>query len=213
MALRRLWDGLGLGRWLDRRASDLPGRYRPALTVECWVALLWYGGGWLEDLGWLLRRGVRRLFGWRAVPDPTTFGRWLRRAGEGLVIGLEELIRELVRMRWAGRGIPRSLTLVLDSTVSGRYGRKQAGAQLGYNPKRPGRPSHHPLLAFVAESGDLLGVRWRPGSAHAAQGPAGWLLSRAADFYDPGRFGLKGVVAVVDENPLVRKGLKTGLIS
>ena len=39
-------------------------------------------------------------------------------------------------------------TLDFDSTVMERCG-DQEGAAVGYNPKRPGRKSHHPLLAFV----------------------------------------------------------------
>jgi hypothetical protein len=65
--------------------------------------------------------------------------------------------------------------LVLDSTVVQRYGLKQAGAEKGYNPKKRGRPSHHPLVAFLAETGDCLGVIWRPGSAHTAAGATAWI--------------------------------------
>jgi len=61
------------------------GVYRPSLLVEVWVALLFYGGRWLDDLALLRSRGVRRLFGWTRVPDPTTFGRFLRRAAGVLV--------------------------------------------------------------------------------------------------------------------------------
>ena len=42
-------------------------------------------------------------------------------------------------------------TLDLDSTIITRYGNQQ-GAKKGYNPKKPGRNSHHPLIAFVAEA-------------------------------------------------------------
>jgi hypothetical protein len=143
--------------------------------IELWVALLFYGGGVMDDLPLLERRGVRRLFGWVRIPDPTTFGRWLRRSAVGLVPLLDEPIWRLVLARWALVGVPQKLTLVLDSTVSVRYGSQQAGAEKGYNPKKPGRPSHHPLLAFLQETGDCLGVRWRPGSAHAAAGAEDWL--------------------------------------
>ena len=33
-----------------------------------------------------------------------------------------------------------------------RHGQQQEGALKGYNPRRPGRLSHHPLLAVLAES-------------------------------------------------------------
>ncbi|WP_419937407.1 hypothetical protein [Candidatus Palauibacter sp.] len=40
--------------------------------------LLLYGGGAMDDLPLLERRGVRRIFAWTRVPHPATFGRWLR---------------------------------------------------------------------------------------------------------------------------------------
>lgn len=173
--LRRTWDTLGLGPWLDRRAAGLRGTYRPSLMVELWVALLLYGGGWMDDLFLLRSRGVRRLFGWSAVSDPTTFGRWLRRSGEALVPLLDELLWRLVRARWQAVGVPKRLTLLLDSTVVLRYGLQQAGAEKGYNSKKPGWPSHHPLLAFAAETADCLGVIWRAGNAHTAEGAIPWI--------------------------------------
>jgi hypothetical protein len=176
LLIRRTWDLLDLGGWLDRRTSGLPGRFRSSLMVELWVVLLLYGGGWMDDLQRLGRRGIRRLFGWKAVPDPTTFGRWLRRSSATLVPLLDELLWELVRRRWqVTGGTPKRLTLLLDSTVVRRYGMKQAGAEKGYNPQRPGRPSHHPLLAFTAETADCLGVIWRAGSAHTADGAVPWI--------------------------------------
>jgi hypothetical protein len=173
--LRRLWDTLHLGTWIDRQTKQVAGRFRPSLMIEVWVALLFYGGGVMDDLPLLERRGVRRIFGWVRIPDPTTFGRWLRRSATALVPLLDELMWRVVLARWALVGVPRKLTLVLDSTVSVRYGTKQAGAEKGYNPKKPGRASHHPLLAFLQETGDCLGVRWRPGSAHTAAGAEEWL--------------------------------------
>ena len=173
--LRRIWDQYRIGAFLDARAAGIPGRFRSGLMVEVWVALLLYGGAVMDDLHWFRGRGVRELVGWKRVPDPTTFGRWLRRAGSTLVPVLDGAIWHLVRSRWAEVGVSERVTLVLDSTVAVRYGAKQAGAEKGYNPKKRGRPSHHPLIATLAETGDLLGLRWRPGSASAAKGATEWL--------------------------------------
>jgi hypothetical protein len=64
--------------------------------------------------------------------------------------------------------MPRFLlghTLDLDSTVFCRY-RIQEGSQSGDNPQKRGRPSHHPLIAFLSEARRLL---WA-----TAPGGAGW---------------------------------------
>jgi hypothetical protein len=45
--------------------------------------------------------------------------------------------------------------LDLDSTVLQRSGRQEGDAK-GYNPSRPGRKSHHPLLAVLAEAPFVL---------------------------------------------------------
>ena len=174
LLVRQLWDRLQLGARIDAHTGAVDRRYRSSLFVEVWIALLLYGGGVLDDLPRLAARGVARLFGWRAVPDPTTFGRWLRRAGPLLPDLLDEVLWYLVRARWAVAGRPRALTVILDSTVVVRYGLQQAGAERGYNPSKRGRPSHHPLLAFT-DQGDCLGVRWRGGSAHTAAGAAEWV--------------------------------------
>ena len=176
VVVRKLFDRLGLAGWVDRRAEKEKGFFRPGLMTEVWIVLVLYGGGVMNDLPLLERRGVRRIFGWIRVPDPTTFGRWLRRAGECMVPLLDELVWRMVRQRWAlAGGAPEKLTLMLDSTVVVRYGQKQAGADRGYNPKKRGRPSHHPLVAFIRETGDCLGVRWRAGSAHTAEGAQEWI--------------------------------------
>jgi hypothetical protein len=174
LLIRQLWDRLQLGARIDQRTRAVDRRYRSSLFIEVWLVLLLYGGGVLTDLPRLAARGVARLFGWRTVPDPTTFGRWLRRAGTLLPGLLDELLWYLVRARWGVAGRPTALTLILDSTVVLRYGLQQAGAERGYNPTKPGRPSHHPLFAFT-DQGDCLGVRWRGGAAHTAAGAADWL--------------------------------------
>jgi hypothetical protein len=43
-----------------------------------------------------------------------------------------------------------NFTLDIDSSVMTRYG-GQEGAKKGYNPAKRGRPSHHPLIAFIAD--------------------------------------------------------------
>ena len=70
------------------------------------------------------------------------------------------------------RGPAGGFSLDLDSTVFPRCGH-QAGAAKGYNPRRPGRQSHHPLLAVLAEAPLGLHGWLRSGNTGAARGVAG----------------------------------------
>jgi len=66
------------------------------------------------------------------------------------------------------------LTLDLDSHVETVYGNQQ-WAKVGYNPKKPGRKSFHPILCFIGETRDFLWGRFRPGNRYTAQGAVGFL--------------------------------------
>lgn len=169
LCLRAVMDALGVGRVLDDLGAGIGGEYRPSTMVEQWMSVLWYGGGCMDHLEHLEARGVRELFGWAAVPDPTTYGRWLRRAGDGMAERVEEIAREVVALRWSAVGAPKEVMLIFDATVSVRYGLDQAGAEIGYNPHKKGRPSHHPLVGFLS-TGDIVSVRWRAGNANCAAG-------------------------------------------
>ncbi len=54
------------------------------------------------------------------------------------------------------------LFLDIDTTVTPLFG-EQEGARPGPNPRYHGRPSYHPILARVAQSGTIIGARLRPG--------------------------------------------------
>jgi hypothetical protein len=81
----------------------------------------------------------------------------------------------------------REATLDLDSTVFDRCGR-QEGAKKGYNPRKPGHLSHHPLVAALAEPMFILHGWLRSGNTTAGRGviefltealallPEGWRL-------------------------------------
>ena len=58
------------------------------------------------------------------------------------------------------------LTIDLDSTVITRYG-EQEGAKKGYNPKKRGRNSHHPLIAFIDQTKMIANAWMRSGNTSA----------------------------------------------
>jgi hypothetical protein len=59
--------------------------------------------------------------------------------------------------------------LDIDTTVKPLYGRKQEGAVLGYNPTKPGRPSHVYHTYFVANLRLVLDVEIQPGNQSASK--------------------------------------------
>jgi len=70
-------------------------------------------------------------------------------------------------------------SLDLDSTVLQRSGSQQ-GAAKGYNPRRPGRHSHHPLLAVLAEAPFVLHGWLRSGNTGSARGVVAFLREALA---------------------------------
>ena len=59
--------------------------------------------------------------------------------------------------------------LSFDSTVVTRYG-NQEGARKGYNPKKRGRKSHHPILAFLNRSRYVVNLWNRSGETSSGNG-------------------------------------------
>jgi len=55
-----------------------------------------------------------------------------------------------------------------DSTVTTRYG-EQEDVTIGYNPTKPGRGSHHPLLCSVAGTRLCLGMQQRAGNSSSSK--------------------------------------------
>lgn len=87
---------------------------------------------------------LRRIFGWKRVASGSTFGRFFKKFSPGLS---HQLFIDLYS--WFFEQISfDNYTLDVDSSVITRYG-EQEGSLKGYNPKKPGRNSHHPLFAFV----------------------------------------------------------------
>jgi len=66
--------------------------------------------------------------------------------------------------------------LTFDSTVLERYG-KQEGVMRGYNPKKRGRGSHSPVLAFLNRSRYVLNLWNRPGNVGSSNNILGFFES------------------------------------
>ena len=112
-------------------------------------------------------RLLGELLGIERFGSPDTLRRLFLRFGYREVTEVSERLMRfsLARMR----PILLGHTLDMDSTILCRYG-EQEGSLKGYNPKKPGRPSHHPLVAFLAEGRRLLWATLRSGNSGNANG-------------------------------------------
>ncbi len=111
----------------------------------------------------------QKVIGYEAYPDQSTFSRFLKSLSviEAKQIG-DKGVRTLLRVRNNFRGWFK-LTFDLDSHVRTVYGNQQR-AKVGYNPKKPGRKSYHPLFCFIGETRDFLLGRFRAGNTNSSTG-------------------------------------------
>lgn len=77
----------------------------------------------------------------------------------------------------------------LDSSVLTRYG-DQEGSELGYNPWHRGEKSHHPLIAFVAETRMIVSAWLRPGNTTDSSNAVNFLREVLHIFGQRHRIGL-----------------------
>ena len=96
---------------------------------------------------------------------PSTLGTFLRGHTFGNVRQFDSVNAETLRRAWAAGAGPdttRPLGVDIDSTICQVYGHQKHGATFGYTKVR----GYHPLLAFRADTGEVLAARMRKGSAN-----------------------------------------------
>ena len=170
------------------------------------------------------------LLGLERFPDQSTLRRFLKGLSPASIRQLVRL-HDRLRLEWfAAPELPSSLIFDLDSVVVTVYG-KQQGARLGYNPKKKGRRSYHPLLCFESTRHEFWHGSLRPGDTSANTGvfffmkrcmaklPKGWPRSRIRVRADSGFFGNKlisqleelgcGYAIVAKLNPLLRRKVQS----
>src|SRR5260370_42355534 len=94
------------------------------------------------------------LLGLDRFPDQSTLRRFLQRLPIKSIRQLVGLHDRLRSQLFSVPQAPTSLIFDLDSVVLTLYGHQQ-GARVGYNPKKKGRRSYHPLLCFEAYRQEL----------------------------------------------------------
>jgi DDE family transposase len=170
--LQRFCNKLRL-RWLLQNRVKIAQRNADYLPSDLILALLY-----------AIMAGLRRinkteilqyngtflsLLGLSRFPDQSTLRRFLKRISTHSV---RQLVSVHDQLRAQLFPLPRrrtTLTFDLDSVVLTVYG-KQQFARIGYNPKKHGRRSYHPLICFEAHLQEFWHGSLRPGNAVTATG-------------------------------------------
>jgi hypothetical protein len=99
---------------------------------------------------------------------PSTLGTFLRSFTFGHVRQLDSLTEQMLANAWEfGAGPGESpMTIDIDSTIQQVYGKQKQGAAYGYT----GVLGEHPLVATRADTGEVLHIRQRKGSAGSGRG-------------------------------------------
>ncbi len=112
-------------------------------------------------------RVFQRVAGLICFPVQSTIIRFLRCLKVSVAREIASFNFDLLMKFRGGFKKLKSLTLDLDSHVAPVYGHQQR-AGLGYNPRKKGRKSYHPLLCFIGETRDYIGGLFRSGKHHSS---------------------------------------------
>jgi Transposase DDE domain group 1 len=147
--------------------GDRPGAANAGAKVMTLVAAMALGADSIDDCD-ILRAGRTAAVLGHRVAAPSTLGTFLRAFTFGHVRQLDRVLGESLERAWragAGPGDGR-LVVDVDSFVGEVHGYQKQGACFGYTRQR----GYHPLLASRADTGEVLHVRLRKGSANTARG-------------------------------------------
>lgn len=149
------------------RLGDRAGAARPGRKVVTLVHSMVVGGDCIDDVDVLRCGSTGEVLGHR-VMAPSTCGTFLRAFTFGHVRQLDRLFDTTLARAWAlGAGPGEGPMIIdLDSTVTEVHGKAKQGAAYGYTKVL----GHHPLLATRADTGEILHVRQRKGSAGSGRG-------------------------------------------
>jgi hypothetical protein len=164
---------LGLPELLRRhvRLGKVEGAANPDVKAMTVIASLLAGGEWMNDANALRAGRVGHVVLGVSPAAASTVGTFLRAFTAGHVRQLDAVQEDLHQRGWDAGGRPAGTTLKLDldSTVIETYGlQKQGGKHFTYLNTR----GYHPLLAVLAETGEVVHSRLREGKATAGRGAA-----------------------------------------
>lgn len=164
-----LAERLGIEALVERSVDlgDRPSAANAGAKVMTLISAMALGADCIDDCAVLRAGQTGQLLG-HEVLAPSTLGTFLRSFTFGHVRQLDRVLGLTLAQAWAlgaGPGDGR-LVVDVDSFVGEVHGYAKQGAAFGYTRQR----GYHPLLATRADTGEVLHIRLRKGSANTSRG-------------------------------------------
>ena len=181
VSLLEFFHKIGLGPKLSETmpfSHTSPNSIPPAHTLMAFLCSVVAGASRFAHSEWLRSdKALHSMLGIDRFPGTDTVRNLFLRFTQGTVQAFwRPLWQWLLPMFKAP---VEGFSLDLDSTVFQRSG-EQEGAAKGYNPSRPGRKTHHPLLAILGEAQCVLHAWLRSGNTGASSGVSNFLTEALA---------------------------------
>jgi hypothetical protein len=150
--------------WLPYRT---PGAALPGRKVMSLVHGMLAGADSIDDMN-VLRAGSTGLVLGHRVMAPSTLGTFLRAFTFGHVRQLDRVLDVALARAWEAGAAPGDGPLVidLDSFIGEVHGYEKQGASYGYTRVY----GYHPIIATRSDTGEVLHIRNRKGSANTQRG-------------------------------------------
>jgi hypothetical protein len=164
-----LADRLGIEGLVDQTVDlgDREGAANPGRKVMTLVSAMALGADCIDDCD-VLRSGQTVAVLGHGVAAPSTLGTFLRAFTFGHVRQLDRVLAQGLARAWAAGAGPGDERLIVDvdSFVGEVYGYGKQGAGYGYTHQR----GYHPIVATRSQTGEVLHIRARKGSANTSRG-------------------------------------------
>jgi len=156
---------------LKRIINSLPipqstsnNRYETDEIIESFLLSVWLGCYKFSHTHVLrLDDTLKQIFEWKQIPSDTTYKRFFQKFNQGI----NNEVFPALQQWFFNQLVFDNYALDLDSTAITRYG-NQEGNLIGYNPNKRGRPSHHPLFAFLGNERMVVNSWLRSGNTSSA---------------------------------------------